>query len=72
VLCGEADGHASFADRWGDHLRRSGANIAHGENTRQARLNQKRAATKFVPRVSFAQAGPELRTREHESLGVES
>jgi len=72
MLRGKTDSHASFSDRRGDHLRRSRANIAHGEDARLTALNKEWAATKFVPRVPSAQARRQLWTGENEPFGVES
>jgi hypothetical protein len=72
VLCGKADRHAHFSDRWSNHLSRAGANIANRKDAGLTGLNQKQAAIKLVPWVSFAQAWRQLWTSEHEPFGVES
>jgi hypothetical protein len=49
MLSGEANGHATFADGGGDHLRRPRADIARGEDAGPARLEQEGL------RLSFSQ-----------------
>src|SRR5262245_7919608 len=72
VLGHEADGHAAFADRRGDHLGRARTHIPHREDAWPARLDQEGSAPERVPRRTIGQAGRERRAGEHEPIVVES
>src|SRR3954454_938702 len=66
VLVHEGDGHAALADRGGDALDRSVADVAAGEDAGHARLEQVRIAPgPQAARLAHVRAG------EHEALRVE-
>src|SRR3954452_13929761 len=66
VLVHEGDGHAALADRGGDALDRSVADVAAGEDAGHARLEQVGVA---LGRPAARRA--HVRAREHEALRVE-
>src|SRR3954453_534946 len=62
----EGDGHAALADRGGDALDRGGADVAAGEDARDARLEQMR-----VPLERPATRRAQVRAGEDEALLVQ-
>src|SRR5262249_56322196 len=72
VLCHEADGHAAFADRRGDHLGRPRTHIPDRKDAWPARLDEERSAPERVPRRTIGQTSRERRAGEHEAIVLES
>ena len=71
VLRYETHGHATFANRRGDHLRRPGSYVTHGEDTGATRLDEERSAAEPFPGNMVAHARWECGTGQHESLRVQ-